>query len=125
MCGIAGFYNEEIPRLDVIHVMTDRMRHRGPDSEGFWLDDHSGWTFGHRRLSILDLSESGSQPMISASGRLVICFNGEIYNADLLRDKLIGGNYVKSFRGHSDTEILLESIEAFGLEVRSRRTGSP
>ncbi|MBR5110233.1 MAG: asparagine synthase (glutamine-hydrolyzing) [Clostridia bacterium] len=116
MCGIAGFYNADIPRADIIRAMTDRMRHRGPDAEGFWLDSQSGWTFGHRRLSILDLSESGAQPMVSASGRTVITYNGEIYNASLLREKLVKGGYIQSFRGHSDTEILLEAIEAFGLE---------
>lgn len=116
MCGIAGFCNDALPRADVIRAMTDRMRHRGPDAEGFWLDSQSGWTLGHRRLSILDLSASGAQPMISASGRFVLTYNGEIYNAALLRDKLLNGGYVKAFRGHSDTEILLESIEAFGLE---------
>ncbi|MBR0400705.1 MAG: asparagine synthase (glutamine-hydrolyzing) [Mogibacterium sp.] len=116
MCGIAGFYNDELPRVEVIKAMADRMAHRGPDDDGFWLDGQSGWTFGHRRLSILDLSESGAQPMISASERFVICFNGEIYNAEILRDKLISGGFVRAFRGHSDTEILLEAIEAFGLE---------
>ncbi|MBQ9409010.1 MAG: asparagine synthase (glutamine-hydrolyzing) [Clostridia bacterium] len=116
MCGIAGFNNDCLPRAEVIRAMTDRMAHRGPDADGFWLDDQSGWTLGHRRLSILDLSESGAQPMISASGRFVISYNGEIYNAALLREKLLKGGHVKAFRGHSDTEILLESIEAFGLE---------
>ena len=116
MCGIAGFFNDDLPRVDVIKAMTDRMAHRGPDADGYWLDDSSGWTLGHRRLSILDLTESGAQPMISASGRSVISFNGEIYNADLLKDMLTEGGHVKTFRGHSDTEILLEAIEAFGVE---------
>ncbi len=120
MCGIAGFCNEGLPRAEIIRAMTDRMRHRGPDAEGFWLDDRSGWTLGHRRLSILDLSESGAQPMISASGRFVISYNGEIYNAAVLRDKLIHSGFSRGFRGHSDTEILLESIEAFGLEETLR-----
>ena len=80
MCGIAGFYNSRPDRLELIRAMTDRMRHRGPDAEGFWLDEHSGWTLGHRRLSILDLSESGAQPMLSASGRFVMSYNGEIYS---------------------------------------------
>ncbi len=119
MCGIAGFYNDNLTFEDrerIIRAMTDRMSHRGPDADGHWLDDRSGWTLGHRRLSILDLSETGAQPMISASGRSVISFNGEIYNADILKDKLIESGFVKAFRGHSDTEILLEAIEAFGLE---------
>ena len=116
MCGIAGFYNSRPDRLELIRAMTDRMRHRGPDAEGFWLDEHSGWTLGHRRLSILDLSESGAQPMLSASGRFVMSYNGEIYNAAVLRGKLLSEGRVTAFRGHSDTEILLEAIEAFGLE---------
>ena len=116
MCGIAGFCNSRIDRPALIRAMTDRMRHRGPDAEGFWFDDQSGWTLGHRRLSILDLSAAGSQPMVSASGRYVLSYNGEIYNASELRDMLLNGGYVYEFRGHSDTEILLEAIEAWGLE---------
>lgn len=117
MCGIAGFCNNRIDRHALIRAMTDRMRHRGPDAEGFWLDDQSGWTLGHRRLSILDLSPSGAQPMVSASGRTVLSYNGEIYNAAELRDALLQEGHVEKFRGHSDTEILLEAIEAWGLEA--------
>ena len=117
MCGIAGFCNNRIDRHALIRAMTDRMRHRGPDAEGFWLDDRSGWTLGHRRLSILDLSPSGAQPMVSASGRTVLSYNGEIYNAAELRDALLQEGHVEKFRGHSDTEILLEAIEAWGLEA--------
>lgn len=120
MCGIAGFYSDNIKRDQVIKAMTDRMRHRGPDAEGFWLDDHSGWTLGHRRLSILDLSASGAQPMLSASGRYVISYNGEIYNVSFLKDTLAVRGFTTTFRGHSDTEILLEAIEAFGLEETLR-----
>ena len=116
MCGIAGFCNNRIDRPALIRAMTDRMRHRGPDAEGFWFDDQSGWTLGHRRLSILDLSAAGSQPMLSASGRYVLSYNGEIYNAPELRDMLLNDGCVSGFRGHSDTEILLEAIEAYGLE---------
>ena len=115
MCGIAGFCNNRIDRWGLIRSMTDRMRHRGPDAEGFWLDDRSGWTLGHRRLSILDLTPAGAQPMVSASGRTVLSYNGEIYNAPELRDMLLAGGWVYEFRGHSDTEILLEAIEAWGL----------
>lgn len=120
MCGIAGFYCDNIRRDHVIKAMTDRMRHRGPDAEGFWMDDHSAWTLGHRRLSILDLSDSGAQPMFSASGRYVISYNGEIYNASFLKNELLSKGFVTAFRGHSDTEILLEAIEAFGLEKTLR-----
>ncbi len=120
MCGIVGFNSSELDREALIRSMTDRMEHRGPDAEGFWLDSQSGWTLGHRRLSILDLSESGAQPMLSASGRFVLSYNGEIYNAAVLRDRLLGDGRVRSFRGHSDTEILLEAIEAYGLEETLR-----
>ena len=120
MCGIAGFCNSRIDRRALIRAMTDRMRHRGPDAEGFWFDDQSGWTLGHRRLSILDLSSAGSQPMLSASGRYVLSYNGEIYNASELRDMLLDEGCVSDFRGHSDTEILLEAIEAYGLEETLR-----
>lgn len=120
MCGIAGFCCGTVDRVALIRSMTDRMRHRGPDAEGCWLDDRSGWTLGHRRLSILDLSDSGAQPMRSASGRYVISYNGEIYNASLMRDRLIAERRVAAFRGHSDTEILLEAIEAWGLEETLR-----
>ncbi len=116
MCGIAGFYNSRVERASLIRSMTDRMRHRGPDAEGFWLDEHSGWTLGHRRLSILDLSESGAQPMLSSSGRYVLCYNGEIYNSSFLREKLLRERHVSAFHGHSDTEILLEAIAAYGLK---------
>ena len=117
MCGIAGFCNETLDRKDTITKMTNRMKHRGPDASGYWLDAQSGWTLGHRRLSILDLSENGSQPMISASRRFVICFNGEIYNVEDLRNKLIRNGYIHNFRGTSDTEVLLEAIETYGVEA--------
>ncbi|MBQ6587257.1 MAG: asparagine synthase (glutamine-hydrolyzing) [Butyrivibrio sp.] len=129
MCGIAGFYNNKINRAEVIRKMTDRMVHRGPDAQGHWLDEQSGWTLGHRRLSILDLSESGAQPMVSHSGRFVISYNGEIYNVRELKDKLVNDGYVMSsnssektdgskfsFRGTSDTEVLLEGIERYGIK---------
>lgn len=117
MCGIAGFFNARPDRQQIIRAMTDRMTHRGPDAEGFWLDEHSGWTFGHRRLSIVDLSPAGAQPMVSVSGRYVLTYNGEIYNAGELRTKLMKERKVTAFRGTSDTEILLEAIEAYGLEA--------
>ena len=120
MCGIAGFYNNKINRAEVIKKMTDRMVHRGPDAQGHWLDEQSGWTLGHRRLSILDLSESGAQPMVSHSGRFVISYNGEIYNVKELKNKLINdvaiSNTSVSFRGTSDTEVLLEGIERYGIK---------
>ncbi len=116
MCGIAGFCNEKLNQREIIAAMTERMRHRGPDAGGYWIDEQSGWVIGHRRLSIVDLSDKGAQPMHSASGRYVISFNGEIYNAAKLKEKLLKNGYVTRFRGYSDTEILIEAIEAYGIE---------
>lgn len=117
MCGIAGFCNDRLDRREIITAMTERMRHRGPDAEGFWMDTQSGWTLGHRRLSIMDLSQNGVQPMHSASGRFVISYNGEIYNAQEIKKKLLKDGYVTHLRGTSDTEILLEAMEAYGIET--------
>lgn len=116
MCGIAGFIADNINRQNTIKNMTDVIIHRGPDAFGSFIDNETGLTFGHRRLSIIDLSENGAQPMISASGRFVICYNGEIYAADKLKDKLVNDGLNISFRGSSDTEILLEAFELYGIE---------
>jgi len=116
MCGIAGFFaaapfNKEKAQYET-KKMTDAIFHRGPDSFGEWYSEQNGIAFGFRRLAILDLHETGNQPMISKSGRFVIVFNGEIYNHLELKNELIG----KNWRGHSDTEILLEAIDEFGFE---------
>jgi asparagine synthase (glutamine-hydrolysing) len=108
--------NEQVTR------MASTLTHRGPDDRGAWTDqlsDHSV-ALGFRRLSILDLSEAGHQPMISHSGRYVIVFNGEIYNFADIRKELLGRGST-GFRGHSDTEILLEAIEAWGFEAALQR----
>ncbi len=96
--------------------MRDAVRHRGPDDEGEWVDLSAGVALGHRRLSIVDLSAAGHQPMMSPSGRFVLVFNGEIYNHLELRESL-----ADSWRGHSDTETLLAGIESWGLEATLRR----
>jgi asparagine synthase (glutamine-hydrolysing) len=100
--------------------MTTRLRHRGPDADGYWSDRDAGVAFGHRRLAIIDLTDAGRQPMFSHSGRFVITFNGEIYNYRLLRRELErqGQNFV----GNSDTEVLLAMIERWGLETALRRS---
>ena len=95
--------------------MNDRMYYRGPNAGGIWASDDANVVFGHRRLSIVDLSENGAQPMHSASGRYVCVFNGEIYNYQKIRDKLLAEGKVTSFRGTSDTEVLLEAFEAYGV----------
>src|SRR5512138_36677 len=105
MCGLCGFLSapgvrprEEAKRI--ITTMSDRIAHRGPDAAGIWEDVSAGIAVGHRRLSIIDLSSAGAQPMVSADGRWVIAFNGEIYNFLDLRAELERRG--TQFRGHSD-----------------------
>lgn len=123
MCGIAGFhaFGEESPEaMDrCVRRMTDVLEKRGPDSEGFWVDPQQGIALGHRRLSIVELSPLGHQPMVSASGRSVIIYNGEIYNFTEIRAELEARGV--RFRGRSDTEVLLEACEAFGIEKAVQR----
>ncbi len=118
MCGIAGFYNSHMntdARITAINGMNERMFHRGPDAGGYYIDDISGLTFGHRRLSIQDLSENGAQPITSQDGRLIMVYNGEIYNALKIRDRLESEDGTIVWRGTSDTEILLEAIAKYGI----------
>lgn len=117
MCGISGFYEKyQIqPRADVAAAMIARIRHRGPDDSGVWVDETAGVALGHQRLSILDLSPAGAQPIVSADSRFVMVFNGEVYNHAELRASLDPQGTVE-WRGHSDTETVLESIAARGIE---------
>ncbi|MEO8636441.1 MAG: asparagine synthase (glutamine-hydrolyzing) [Gemmatimonadales bacterium] len=118
MCGVAGYWGATADGAAVLRRMCDAIRHRGPDDEGQWLDPEAGIGLGHRRLSILDLSPLGHQPMVSASGRYVITYNGEIYNwQELRREEETHG---ARWRGHSDTEVLLAAIERRGLEATLR-----
>jgi asparagine synthase (glutamine-hydrolysing) len=96
--------------------------HRGPDEHGLWLDANAGIALAHRRLSILDLSAAGRQPMSSSSGRYVIAYNGEIYNHGELRSELEQSGLAPVWRGHSDTESLLAAVDAWGLEGTLRRS---
>jgi len=119
MCGITGFlYRSKRPGKAELsqnaETMANRLRHRGPDAGGVWAEAETGIALGHRRLSIIDLSAAGAQPMCSASGRYVIAYNGEIYNWVEPRDRLAGEGY--PFTGHSDTEVLLAAIERWGLQ---------
>lgn len=116
MCGIAGFCNFAGNGKDNIERMKERILHRGPDAGGTYMNEDGSVVLGHRRLSIVDLSDNGSQPMISHSGRYVIAYNGEIYNYKKLRDKLLKEGKVDVFRGTSDTEVLLEAFEAYGVK---------
>lgn len=115
MCGIAGFCSNPVNWRENIEKMNRRMYHRGPDAGDLWASSDANVVLGHRRLSIVDLSETGAQPMHSASGRYVCVFNGEIYNYRRLRDKLLREKKVTAFRGTSDTEVLVEAIEAYGV----------
>lgn len=110
MCGIIGWLGQSIS-LNVARQMTKSVAHRGPDGKGEWTTD--GVWLAHRRLSIVDISNAGSQPMTSPSGRYVITFNGEIYNAPELANNLVDKGF--TFRGHSDTEVMLAAIEAWGV----------
>lgn len=118
MCGIAGgFTLQNFDVLcDALPHMTRAIAHRGPDADGHWFDAEAGIALGHRRLSILELSEAGAQPMISGSGRYVLVFNGEVYNHLETRKQLQKEQCAPAWRGHSDTETLLAAIEAWGLE---------
>lgn len=120
MCGIVGFLdygrNKGAQELaSAVKAMDAVIQHRGPDDGGVWVDSNIGLALGFRRLAIVDLSPAGHQPMISASGLSVLCFNGEIYNAHELKPALIERGI--TFRGHSDSEVLLEHAEAFGFEA--------
>jgi asparagine synthase (glutamine-hydrolysing) len=121
MCGIAGVWtfagSEEESLRGQAQRMADALRHRGPDDEGVFVDAAAGIALGFRRLSIVDLSSAGAQPMVSASGRYVIVFNGEVYNHRRLTVELGAHEY----RGHSDTEVILACIEAWGLELAVQR----
>ena len=126
MCGIAGIFAADRVDPALLERMAGAIAHRGPDDQGIWSDEGAGIGFAHRRLSILDLSPQGHQPMHSADGRFVICFNGEIYNHGAIRSDLeqLGQAPEGGWRGHSDTEILLQAFVVWGLEpTLSRCTG--
>lgn len=120
MCGIAGFFDPACPTGAAraqLQAMTDAIAHRGPDASGHHIDAPQGIALGHRRLSILDLSPSGAQPMESPDGRYWIAFNGEVYNHLDLRQDLTRSQW----RGTSDTETLLAAFEEWGVEATLRR----
>lgn len=124
MCGISGFLSWNgrrvgVPSHALIKSMTNALSHRGPDDAGHWTDDEAGIALGHRRLSIIDLSSAGRQPMSSASGRFVMVYNGEVYNHSEMRADLERRGI--AFRGHSDTEVMLEAIETDGIEAAVSR----
>ena len=129
MCGFAGFLTANSSVLESSEDITTRigqaMQHRGPDDSGIWIDVKAGIAVVHRRLSIVDLSSSGHQPMHGCSGRYVIAFNGEIYNHMDLRRELDSSNNLcrlnVGWRGHSDTETLLKGFDTWGIQATVER----
>ncbi len=121
MCGLAGLLFPVSPEMGhrLAQTMIDRLVHRGPDAEGLWQHAGTGLCLGHRRLAIQDLSPNGAQPMQSASGRFQVAFNGEIYNFREIAEDLSKSGH--SFRGGSDTEVLLQAVEEWGLDSALKR----
>lgn len=123
MCGIAGFIEPSAqPAEQLLKKMTGALSHRGPDDQGSWYNQEAGIGLGHRRLSILDLSPTGHQPMSSPSGRYVIVFNGEIYNHLGIRKELQESGKDPDWRGHSDTETILAGFDVWGIEATLKRS---
>ena len=123
MCGIAGLWLSEQSDASRLHDTVSRMNtalhHRGPDGGDVWCDSENGLGLGQRRLAIIDLTDAGKQPMHSADGRYVMVYNGEIYNTEELRQKLSGANI--AWRGHSDTEVILECMAHWGVRETLKR----
>ncbi len=124
MCGITGFI-DTANRTGCFETqltrMTGAIKHRGPDADGHWIDQNNGVALGHRRLSIIDLSETGAQPMASKCGRYIITFNGEIYNHLEIR-KVLSERGFHQWRGQSDTETLVTAISLLGMHAALQLT---
>jgi asparagine synthase (glutamine-hydrolysing) len=125
MCGINGIRLRSaitLARLRrAIHAMNGALAHRGPDGDGVWIDDTSSAAFGHRRLSIIDLSAAAAQPMQTDDGSVVMVFNGEIYNFSVLRSELCQKGY--TFRSRGDSEVALKAFHCWGTAAFSRLNG--
>lgn len=119
MCGIVGFTNFIDDSNKVIGEMMDRIKHRGPDAEGKYVDE--GIALGHRRLSIIDISSSGDQPIFNEDGSMVIVFNGEIYNYREIREKLVEAGHI--FKTNTDTEVLIHGYEEYGEKLLNMLRG--
>ena len=119
MCGISGFFllnnfSTHRESLQTLRNMTNVLRHRGPNASGYWSSEKDNIYLGHRRLSIIDLSETANQPMCSNNERYIIIFNGEIYNFKKLKNDL-NSSFNVTFKTQSDTEVILELIVQFGF----------
>lgn len=128
MCGIAGFFRptgfKRETGAQTVADMTQQLRARGPDALAHWCDPEAGIALGHARLSVIELSQNGAQPMASSSGRFILVFNGEIYNHLELREALLSRFSKENYRGHSDTETLLAGFECWGVrETLSKAVG--
>src|SRR5678816_1993149 len=127
MCGIAGFVAKDasspvsVSPLSTVQCMAATMRHRGPDDGGEWVSADNTVALSHRRLSIIDLSPLGRNPMSWDGGRLMITFNGEVYNFQELRQELEGKGH--RFRSHTDTEVILAAYDEWGLDAVQRLAG--
>ena len=121
MCGIVGYWDKRGADASIVEQMAMQIRHRGPDDTGVWLNEEGDLALAHRRLSIIDLTPAGHQPMISPCGRFTLVYNGEIYNHQDLRVELEneGGHF--DWRGHSDTETLLAALRHWGVEKTLQR----
>ena len=120
MCGLVGIYskNKEYMNEYILNKMSKKIIHRGPDGDGTWLSERDGIGMAHRRLSVIDLSSAGAQPMMSFSKRFVISFNGEIYNFKEIAKDLKELGY--SFESGSDTEVILKSFDHWGTKQVTR-----
>lgn len=121
MCGIAGIMNPGHNALTNIEKMKNSISHRGPDGQGTWIETDGSMVMGHRRLSVIDLSDNGLQPMKSKSERYVMSFNGEIYNYKSIKKDISGQKKYVGFRGSSDSEVLLEAFELWGIKETLKR----
>ena len=119
MCGIVGFTNKVADAESVIEKMMDRIRHRGPDASGKYVDE--GIALGHRRLSIIDISSQGDQPIFNEDKSLVLIFNGEIYNYLDIRAELVKAGHV--FTTNTDSEVLIHGYEQYGTKLLGKLRG--
>ena len=123
MCGLTGFFQKKLPDessvIEILQRMSSTLRHRGPDSDGVWIDTYRGIALAHRRLAVQDLSPLGHQPMQSSDGRFIIVFNGEIYNFLELRKELEAKG--DTFQGHSDTEVMLSAVGTWGIPAALKK----
>jgi asparagine synthase (glutamine-hydrolysing) len=125
MCGFAGLFcpngSSSAELGELTSAMTATLSHRGPDADGIWLDGEAGICLGHRRLSIVELSAAGAQPMSSTDGRWITIYNGELYNTEDLRAEIANNGHAVKWRGHSDTEVILEAVSIWGVVEATKR----